>query len=116
MEDVGQRIASVCDRKEINYHFRVLEDDEVNAVSLPGGFVYVNKGLMEKIANDDELAGVLAHEVGHIVARHSIKKLQAVMGYSILRILTVAVPQTGELGTAADIAFTELLLGYSRDD
>ena len=116
VEDIGQRIVSVCDRKEINYHFKVLEDDEVNAVSLPGGFVYVNKGLMEKIANDDELAGVLAHEVGHIVARHSIKKLQAVMGYSILRILTVAVPQTGELGTAADIAFTELLLGYSRDD
>lgn len=116
VEDIGQKIAGVCDRKEINYHFRVLDDEEVNAVSLPGGYVYVNKGLIEKVDNDDELAGVLAHEVGHIVARHSIKKLQAIMGYSFLRLLSVAVPQTAEAGNAADIAFTELMMGYSRED
>lgn len=116
VEDIGKRIAGVCDRKEIDYHFKVLDDDEVNAVSLPGGFVYVNKGLIEKTASDDELAGVLAHEVGHIVARHSIKKLQALQGYSILRILVAAAPGSGEVGNAADTAFTQLLLGYSRED
>jgi len=118
VEDIGKRIASVCDRKEIDYHFKVLDDEEVNAVSLPGGFVYVNKGLIEKTANDDEVAGVLAHEIGHIVARHSIKKLQGLQGYSILRILLAAVPGAGsaEVGSAADVAFTELLLGYSRED
>lgn len=116
VEDIGKRIADVCDRKDINYHFKVLEDEEVNAVSLPGGFVYVNKGLIDKIANDDEMAGVLAHEVGHIVARHSIKKLQAIMGYSILRILTASIPRTAPAGNAADLAFTEIILGYSRED
>lgn len=116
VEDIGRKIASVSDRKEIDYHFYVLEDEEVNAVSLPGGFVYVNKGLVDKVATDDELAGVLGHEVGHIVARHSIKKLQALQGYSILRILIAVAPQSGQAGNAADAAFSELLLGYARED
>jgi len=116
VEDIGKKIASVCDRKDIDYYFKVLDDEEINAVSLPGGFVYVNKGLIDKVASDDELAGVLAHEVGHIVARHSIKKLQALQGYSILRILVAVAPQSGAVGNAADAAFTELLLGYARED
>ncbi|MDD5238612.1 MAG: Maf family nucleotide pyrophosphatase, partial [Candidatus Omnitrophica bacterium] len=116
VEDIGQKIAAVSDRKEIDYHFDVIDDEEVNAVSLPGGFVYVNKGLIDNVSSDDELAGVLAHEVGHIVARHSIKKLQAMQGYSILRLLLAVTPQTGEVGGAADAAFTQLMLGYSRED
>lgn len=116
VEEIGKKITNVCDRKDIDYNFKVLDDDEINAVSLPGGYVYVFKGLLDKIAGDDELAAVLAHEVGHIVARHSIKKLQAMMGYSFLRLLTVQIPGTGDVGAAADAAFTELILGYSRDD
>lgn len=117
VEDIGKKIVSVSDRKEIDYEFNVLDDDEVNAVSLPGGYIYVNRGLIEKVDNDDQLAGVLAHEVAHIVARHSIKKLQALNSYSVLRLLTaVAVPDSGQVGNAADYAFMELLMGYSRDD
>ncbi len=116
VEDIGKKIAAVSDRKEIDYHFFVLEEDEVNAVSLPGGYVYINKGLVDKVSSDDELAGVLAHEVGHIVARHSIKKLQALQGYSLFRLLVAVAPSSGDVGTAADTAFTELLLGYSRED
>lgn len=116
VEDIGKKIAGVCDRKEIDYTFNVLEDDEVNAVSLPGGFVYINKGLIDKVSNDDELAGVVAHEVSHIVARHSIKKLQALQGYSFLRLLVAVAPGAQDVGNAADVAFTELLLGYSRED
>ncbi len=113
---IGKKIASVCDRRDIDYHFRVLADEEVNAFSLPGGFVYVNKGLIDKIPSDDELAAVIGHEVGHIVARHSIKKLQAMMGYSLIRILTAQVPNGQDVGATADIAFTQLMLGYSRQD
>jgi MAF protein len=116
VEDIGKKIVAVSDRKDIDYHFMVLDEDDVNAVSLPGGYIYVNKGLVDKVDNDDELAAVLAHEVGHIVARHSIKKLQALQGYSILRILVAAAPSSGEVGAAADTAFTELLLGYGRED
>jgi len=116
VEDIGKKIATVSDRKEIDYHFQVLQDDQVNAVSLPGGYIYVNSGLLDKASNDDELACVLAHEVGHIVARHSIKKLQAMQGYSVLRLLVAVAPGTGEVGNAADVAFTQFLLGYSRED
>ncbi len=116
VRDIGKRIVSVCDRKDISYHFMALDDDQVNAVSLPGGYVYVFKGLIDKVSGDDELAGVIAHEVGHIVARHSIKKLQAMMSYNLFRLLTSQVPSSGEVGAAADIAFTELFLGYARED
>jgi MAF protein len=116
VREIGKKIADVADRRDIKYSFKVLDDDEVNAVSLPGGFVYVNKGLIDRVSNDDELAGVIAHEVGHIVARHSIKKLQAIQGYSALRILLAVAPQSGATGVTADAAFTELLLGYSRED
>jgi MAF protein len=116
VKTIGKKIASVCDRKDIDYHFKVLNDEEINAFSLPGGYVYVNKGLIEKVSSDDELAAVLAHEVGHIVARHSIKKLQAMMGYSLIRILVSQAPSSGDVGTAADVAFTQLMLGYSRQD
>ena len=121
VEDIGKKIAAVSDRKEIDYHFRVLEDDAVNAVSLPGGYVYVNSGLLDKVANDDELACILAHEVGHIVARHSIKKLQAMQSYSILRLLVAVAPArtiagTAEVSNAADAAFAQFLLGYGRQD
>ena len=116
VEDIGKKIAAVSDRKEIDYHFRVLDDDQINAVSLPGGYVYVNSGLLDKVANDDELACILAHEVGHIVARHSIKKLQAMQSYSILRLLVAVAPGTAAVGNAADAAFTQFLLGYGRED
>jgi len=113
---IGKKITDVCDRKDVDYTFKVLADKEVNAVSLPGGFVYINEGLIEKVDNDDELAGVIAHEVGHIVARHSIKKLQALQGYSVARILLAVASKSSDMSMAADTAFIELLLGYSRED
>ncbi|MCM8795790.1 MAG: Maf family nucleotide pyrophosphatase [Candidatus Omnitrophica bacterium] len=116
VEDIGKKIVAVCDRKEIDYTFKVLDDDEVNAFALPGGFIYVNRGTIEKVSSDDELAAILGHEVAHVVARHSIKKLQALQAYSLLRMLTLAVPQGQDVGTAADLAFTQILLGYGRDD
>ncbi|MGB4520982.1 MAG: M48 family metalloprotease, partial [Candidatus Omnitrophota bacterium] len=106
----------VCDRKDIIYHFRVLDENEVNAVSAPGGYIYIFKGLIEKVDNDDQLAGVIAHEVGHIVARHSIKKLQASQGYSLLRILLAVSSASGDVGNAADLAFMNLMTGYGRED
>ncbi|MFA5311531.1 MAG: Maf family nucleotide pyrophosphatase [Candidatus Omnitrophota bacterium] len=116
VQDIGKKISAVSDRKDIDYYFSVLDEDEINAFALPGGYIYINRGLVDKAENDDELACVLAHEVGHIVARHSIKKLQALQAYSVLRLLVAAAPSSGEVGAASDAAFTEILLGYSRED
>jgi predicted Zn-dependent protease len=112
---IGSKLAASSDRQDLVYHFKIVKDKELNAFAVPGGFIYVNSGLMD-IANDDELAGVLSHEIGHIAARHSVKKLQTALGYQL--IMGIALGLTGEqsVGSAMDIVFNVVNLGYSRKD
>lgn len=116
---VGEKVAAVCDRKELMYRFRIIEDKEdkdmVNAVSLPGGYVYVFRNLMKVADTDDELAAVLAHEVAHIVARHSVKKLQAIWGYALLSVLSMGT-QDPKFAQGVQLAYVSLLSGYSQQD
>ncbi len=72
LNNLGQKVAQASRRPQIQYSFKIVNGDSVNAFSLPGGYVYVYRGLLEFINNESELAGVLAHEVGHIVAYHSM--------------------------------------------
>lgn len=77
---VGQAVALHCRRPDLDWHFAVLDSDTVNALSAPGGYVFVTRGALAGMQDEAELAGVLAHEVGHIDARHalaSIKELKA---------------------------------------
>jgi len=116
VNEVGQRIASVSDRKEVKYTFRVIDKDDVNAFALPGGYVFIFKGLVDKVSKDDELAAVIAHEIAHVVARHSIKRLQGGVGYNILQIL-MAVTGAGRSDAGRiDAAFGQLIMSYSRED
>lgn len=112
---IGGKIAQVCDRKDLRYYFKVVKDDELNAFSLPGGFVYVNSGLMNK-ATDDELACVVAHEIGHIAARHAAKKLQVSLGYQLIMSLAFKNASSLELARAVNTVFGLISLGYSRED
>jgi len=116
VDKIGEKLASVCGRKDISYSFTVLESEKANAFALPGGYVYVNKGAIEKTDSDDEIAAVLAHEIGHIVARHSIKRLQAAIGYNLLSILALAATKDVRFKRGADLAFGQIMLGYSRKD
>jgi predicted Zn-dependent protease len=75
VERIGQRCARVSLRPNLTYRFHVIQSREINGFSLPGGHVYVTTALL-KLANDNELASVLSHEVGHVVARHSLKTLK----------------------------------------
>ena len=113
---IGQKLAAVCDRKELLYYFKVLDLKEVNAVSLPGGYIYVNRGLLEKVKSDDELAGVLAHEIGHIAARHAMKRLQTSMGYGLLQALAIGAGTQREAIRGAEVAFAQLFLAHARGD
>ncbi|MCX5716062.1 MAG: M48 family metalloprotease [Candidatus Omnitrophica bacterium] len=124
VEKIGQRIAAVCDRKDIIYHFAVIDlkgadrqDDKpiINAFSIPGGYVYVFKDLYNKAANDDELAGVIAHEVGHIVGRHGVKRMQMAFGANLLMILGSQAQTDGHAGRAFE-AINTLMMSYGRDD
>lgn len=113
---IGDKIINVCDRKELHYHFKALEEKEVNAFSLPGGYVYINTGLIKETENDDELAAVIAHEVGHIVAQHAVKRMQGALGYDLLMALAVFGSRDPKFARGAQFAFGQVFLSYSRDD
>lgn len=113
---IGRKIAEVSDRQDLKYIFKIIKNKEVNAFCTPGGYVYIHTGLLEKIDNDDELACVLAHEVGHIAARHIVKKIQAQLGYELLISLALGKVEAKEIEKALNIAFNIIALGYSRQD
>jgi predicted Zn-dependent protease len=73
---LGRTIASRTSRADLDWHFAVVNSTDLNAFSLPGGFIYVNRGLIENSDRLDELAGVMGHEIGHVVRRHSVKQLE----------------------------------------
>ncbi|PIV38882.1 MAG: hypothetical protein COS29_05535 [Candidatus Omnitrophica bacterium CG02_land_8_20_14_3_00__42_8] len=116
VNEVGQRIASISGRKEVKYTFRVIDKDDVNAFALPGGYVFIFKGLVDKVSKDDELAAVIAHEIAHVVARHSIKRLQGGVGYNILQILMAVTGGGRSDAGRIDAAFGQLMMSYSRED
>jgi Zn-dependent protease with chaperone function len=76
VERLGLRLARKSGRSHLRYRFRVMDTDDVNAFALPGGFIYVTRGLLEAAGSESELAGVLAHEIGHVVGRHHASKIR----------------------------------------
>src|SRR5829696_8638894 len=80
---LGDQIASKTSRADLDWHFYVVDSREVNAFAVPGGFIYVNRGLIERTTRMDELAGVLGHEIGHVVRRHSIQQMEKAQGANI---------------------------------
>lgn len=118
---IGQRVARASLRPNLAYRFHVISDKEINAFSIPGGHIYVTTALMT-LANDDELASVLSHEVSHIVARHSLKTIQQSQGLRGLAelfgtVTGIAGDTAGEFGTAAaQIVASGLLAVHNREE
>ena len=108
---------STSDRPGITYHIKVIDDPkQVNAFAVPGGFLYVYSGLLLAAANEAELAGVMAHEIGHIVGRHSANQLATQYGLEIFTTLVLG-QDAAELGKiAADFGKAGALANFSRDD
>ena len=73
--DLGKSMAAISHRSNLDYHFRVLDSPVINAFAVPGGFVYITRGILAYLNNEAELAGVMGHEIGHITARHSAKQI-----------------------------------------
>jgi predicted Zn-dependent protease len=121
VNEVGNKIAQASDRRDIMYHFAVLDSADLNAFALPGGYVYIYRGLLEKV-DEPELAAILAHEVGHVAAKHSVKRLQSELGYEVL--VGIAMAGFGNQNPAlaqgvaglSNTVFSLLERGYGRED
>jgi beta-barrel assembly-enhancing protease len=116
---LGDSISRLTSRKDLDWHFFIVDSKEVNAFAVPGGFVYVNRGLIERADKMDEVAGVLGHEIGHVLRRHTIKQMQKEQGANIG--ITLACVLTGVCGNGAANAAIQvgggaLFARFSRGD
>ena len=113
---VGQDIAEVSHAPDLDWHFRALKHDSVNAFALPGGYVYITTGMLKKLDSEAQLAGVFAHESVHVTARHSAVRMSEQIGLNIL--LSVVMPEDTPRGViqATSVARQIVALKYSRDD
>ncbi|MFH1061434.1 MAG: M48 family metalloprotease [Candidatus Omnitrophota bacterium] len=120
INQIGKKLVAVNDRKEINYYFKVLESkkDEINAFALPGGYVYIFRGLWDEISdNDDKIAAVLSHEIAHIAARHSVKRMQSAVGANVMSILVLGSSKMDSYSKRKAMqGINQLILSYSRQD
>jgi predicted Zn-dependent protease len=107
VDRLGQRLAGQSHRKELKWHFTVLDSPEVNAFALPGGYVYVTRGLMAYMESEADLAGVIGHEIGHVTARHSAQRAtrQQTAGLGVLAASVLgAILESRGVGGAGDLA------------
>ena len=116
---LGDSIANLADERGLDYQFYIVNDASVNAFAVPGGFIYVNRGLVDRTQNLSQLAGVLGHEIGHVIERHSVEQMQkmqqAQIGVSLACILT-KICQNQATGALIDVAGTAVFAKFSRDD
>ena len=114
---VGERLAAVSHRPHLPWTFTVVDVPAVNAFALPGGFIYVTRGLLAHLGDEAELAGVLGHEVGHVTARHVSQQYTRSAGGSIgVLLASIFVPGVAPFGDLANAGLGTLFLKYGRDD
>lgn len=123
INEVGQRLLAGGDARGYRYSFKVIDRPEVNAFALPGGHIYVFRGLLAMANNEAELAGVLGHEIAHVMQRHIAKALTREVGYSVLTLGIVALAaankgtrnQVGAAAATMQGIMANIMLGFSRD-
>ncbi len=118
INQVGQRLARNSHRPNLEYHFTVLDSPEVNAFALPGGYVYITRGILPYLGSESELAAVLGHEIGHVTARHSVRQYTAAMTTNIgVQIASIFIPEINTPAGANLVNVTggALLSGYGRE-
>jgi hypothetical protein len=118
---IGERIESFQPRSNISYTFKVVDTSEVNAYAIPGGFIYVTRGMMDYIESDDELAGVIGHEIAHVALRHGAQQIEAIAaGQAALEVVVSGDPnlemiyQDQSVQIATQIMALVAVNGWSR--
>jgi predicted Zn-dependent protease len=113
---VGQNIARVSHRPYLKYSFVALNDKSINALALPGGYVYVTKGMLQNLQSESQLAAILAHEITHVVARDVSNAMSNQIGISLLLSAVTSEKTPRSVLTIADLAQQIIGLRYSRKD
>ncbi|MCP5129050.1 MAG: M48 family metalloprotease [Pseudomonadales bacterium] len=115
VNDIGQRLVKNSDTPDDTFTFTVIDSPDINAFATPGGFVYVNRGLMAYLDNEAELAGVLSHEIGHVTANHAARQKTANVANKVIATTAYILTGSGELADASNMYGTELVRGYGRE-
>ena len=117
VQSVGSAIAAKSERPNLPWTFRAVDDPSPNAFALPGGYIFVTRGLLDLMNNEAELASVLGHEIGHVTARHSVHQMsQQQLAQLALGVGAILSPTVAQLGEVASQGLGLLFLKYSRDD
>ncbi len=115
--DLGKKLAANSERPTLPWTFRVVDDPAVNAFAIPGGFVYVTRGLLTHVTNEAQLATVVGHEIGHVTARHTAHQMSREQLANIgLAVGSIASPQVAKYAGVASQALGVLFLKFSRDN
>lgn len=116
-EEIGLGLARSSERPHLPWRFRVLDDPTPNAFALPGGFIYVTRGLVDLMGSEAQLASVLGHEIGHVTARHSVSQMsRAQLAQLGLGVGMILLPDLQQYGQIAGAGLGILFLKYGRDD
>jgi predicted Zn-dependent protease len=117
LQELGSRLAAQSERPNLPWTFRVVDDPVVNAFALPGGFIYITRGIMAHLGSEAELAGVLGHEIGHVTARHSVGRMSTQQLTQLgLAIGTAIRPDLEGVAAVASAGLQVAFLKYGRDD
>ena len=115
--DIGYKLAKLSHRPNLPWQFTVVDHPAVNAFALPGGFIYITRGILPYLNDEAELAAVLGHEIGHVTARHSAQQAtRAMLGQGAMIGLSVFVPATRPFGDLGSAGLGVLFMKFGRDD
>ena len=113
--ELVENLATNSHRSHLVFHSTVLDSPQVNAFALPGGYVYVTRGIMAYMNSEAELAGVLGHEIGHVTARHGVRQQSASTVTGVLAAVVGVATGVGAAADATNLASSALLRGYGRE-
>jgi predicted Zn-dependent protease len=117
VESIGKRLAVHSERPELPWHFTIVDAPAVNAFALPGGYIYITRGILPFLRDEAQLAGVIGHEIGHVTARHSAQQYTKATGATLgMALLSIFVPEARPFQGVAEQALGVLFLKYGRDD
>lgn len=111
---IGQKVAANTERRDVQYKFYVIDSPIVNAFAVPGGYIYVSRGLLALANNEAELAGVLSHEIGHITARHAAERMSHGMIAGLGAAILGAATGSDAIGQMANVGSDLYVKSYSR--